>query len=97
MSAPKVYDINEGVVVTLTFKDRNGALRDPLVGTLLIVAPSGARTELSTGALTHASVGVFRHDLRFTEAGTWNVRAMCDDLIAAVVTEKSYQVRKQRF
>lgn len=94
MSEP--YDIGEGVEVTLTFKDRDGVLRDPTEGSLVILAPSGTKTELATGDLTHASTGVFTYDLVFAEAGTYLVQGACEDDVAAVVKTKEYFVRKAR-
>ena len=97
MAEEKVYDINEGVEISFTFRDRDGDLRDPTSGTVRIVSPSGTVTNLAIGTLAHPSQGVYTHDLVFTEADTWNVRATCDDSVAAVVKEKQYFVRKQRF
>lgn len=95
MSEP--YDIGDGVEIALTFKDRDGALRDPLVGSLLLVDPDGAESEVDTADMVHASTGKFTYDLVFTKAGTWRVRGRCSDEVAAVVKEKEYFVRKQRF
>jgi len=92
-----VHDVNEGVELTLTFKDRDGVARNPTVGELKIVAPGGTTTTVATSAMANPSAGVFKRDLVFTEPGTWVVRATCSDEVAPVVGEKEYFVREPRF
>lgn len=65
------YTVGEVATLTGRFLNASGALADPSAVVLTVTAPDGSVT---TPSPTHASTGVYTHNLTLTQAGIWVYR-----------------------
>jgi hypothetical protein len=88
-----VYDIGDGIRITATFTNLDGALQDPTAVVFRLLDPQAIMT---TPSFVRDGTGLYHVDILATSKGTWQYRWEGTGVVT-VAEESTFTVRASNF